>query len=74
VGHHEDETQTLHLSALEFEILLFEMKPTMSRKVEGSVVVVHACLEGMGETRRKMGLQGGLEVWFRDNVSVLMCR
>jgi hypothetical protein len=59
VGDHEDKKQTLHLTALEFEIPLLEMKSARLRKVEGSVVVVHMCLEGMGETRRKMGLQGG---------------
>jgi hypothetical protein len=55
VGGHENEMQTLHLSALEFEILLFEMKPTMLRKMEGSVVVVHVCLEGMGEAKGEDG-------------------
>jgi hypothetical protein len=59
VGDHEDETQTLHLSALEFEIPLFETKPATLRKVEG-----------MGEAKEDDGAAGGLEVQFRDVVSV----
>ena len=57
MGDHEDETQTLHLSALEFEIPLFETKPATLRK-----------MEGMGEAED--GAAGGLDVWFRDDVSV----
>jgi hypothetical protein len=64
VGDHEDETQTqtLHLSVLEFEIPLFETKPATSRKVEGLVVVVHVCLEGIGEVKEEDRAAGGLEV------------
>jgi hypothetical protein len=54
--------QTLHLRALEFEILLFETKPTTSRKVEGSVRAVHACLDGMGEAKEEERGRRGLEI------------
>jgi hypothetical protein len=65
VGDHEDETQTLHLSVLEFEILLFETKPTTLRKVEGSVgVVVDTCLEGTGEAREEDRAAGGWKFSF----------
>jgi hypothetical protein len=55
VGDHGDEMQTLHLSASGFIISLLEMKPATLRKVEGSVGVVHTCLEGMGVGRLVSG-------------------
>jgi hypothetical protein len=63
VGDHEDETQALHLNALEFEIPLFETKPPTLRKVEGSVgVVVDTCFEGIGEVKEEERGRRGLGV------------
>ena len=67
-----DERSTLRLSALEFMISLSEAGPNMVRKVPGwTDVIVRACLEGMGEFDEDETEISGLEVWLREDVSIL---
>ena len=50
-------------------ISLSEMKPAIL-KVKGFGVVMHMCLEGMGEAKEEERGRREFEVWFQDDVSV----
>lgn len=52
---------------------LSKAKASMLKKVPGWVeIMVHACLEAMGEFKEDEGSGSGLEAWLVDDVSILL--